>query len=110
MNTLYKRQFALMAGVLLVAFALLGSAFAALSYQYIIQDKRETLERNASYVAAFTSSYLSSAGGAGIQEPAYQLYISSLANISGSTVILAENDGEIVYLSLIHISEPTRPY
>ena len=56
MNTLYKRQFALMAGVLLVAFALLGSAFAALSYQYIIQDKRETLERNASYVAAFTSS------------------------------------------------------
>ena len=62
MNTLYKRQFALMAGVLLVAFALLGSAFAALSYQYIIQDKRETLERNASYVAAFTSSYLSSAG------------------------------------------------
>ena len=99
MNTLYKRQFALMAGVLLVAFALLGSAFAALSYQYIIQDKRETLERNASYVAAFTSSYLSSAGGAGIQEPAYQLYISSLANISGSTVILAENDGEIVYAS-----------
>ncbi len=99
MNTLYKRQFALMAGVLLVAFALLGSAFAALSYQYIIQDKRETLERNASYVAAFTSSYLSSAGGAGIQEPAYQLYISSLANISGSTVILAENNGEIVYAS-----------
>ena len=99
MNTLYKRQFALMAGVLLVAFALLGSAFAALSYQYIIQDKRETLERNASYVAAFTSSSLSSAGGAGIQEPAYQLYISSLANISGSTVILAENDGEIVYAS-----------
>lgn len=99
MNTLYKRQFALMAGVLLVAFALLGSAFAALSYQYIIQDKRETLERNASYMAAFTSSYLSSAGGAGIQEPAYQLYISSLANISGSTVILAENDGEIVYAS-----------
>ena len=99
MNTLYKRQFALMAGVLLVAFALLGSAFATLSYQYIIQDKRETLERNASYVAAFTSSYLSSAGGAGIQEPAYQLYISSLANISGSTVILAENDGEIVYAS-----------
>ena len=99
MNTLYKRQFALMAGVLLVAFALLGSAFAALSYQYIIQDKRETLERNASYVAAFTSSYLSSAGGAGLQEPAYQLYISSLANISGSTVILAENDGEIVYAS-----------
>ncbi len=88
MNTLYKRQFALM-----------GSAFAALSYQYIIQDKRETLERNASYVAAFTSSYLSSAGGAGIQEPAYQLYISSLANISGSTVILAENNGEIVYAS-----------
>ncbi|MEA4955305.1 MAG: HAMP domain-containing sensor histidine kinase [Pseudoflavonifractor sp.] len=97
MRSIYKRQFGMMAGVLLLAFTLLGGAFAALSYQYTIQDKKESMERNASYVASFTGSYLASGIGSSIQEPAYQLYVASLANISGSTVILAENSGEIVY-------------
>ncbi len=97
MKSLYRRQFAMMAALILVAFLLLGCSFAALSYQYIAQDKQETMERNASYIANFTSSYLSSGIGSGIQDGAYQLYVASVANISGSTVILAENDGEIVY-------------
>lgn len=89
----------MMAAVILAAFLLLGGAFAALSYQYIIRDKQEAMERNASYVASFTSSYLSNGFGPSIQDTGYQLYVASLANISGSTVILAENNGEIVYAS-----------
>ena len=89
----------MMAAVILAAFLLLGGAFATLSYQYIIRDKQEAMERNASYVAGFTSSYLSNGIGSSIQDTGYQLYIASLANISGSTVILAENSGEIVYAS-----------
>ncbi len=99
MRSLYRRQFAMMAAVILAAFLLLGGAFATLSYQYIIRDKQEAMERNASYVAGFTSSYLSNGIGSGIQDTAYQLYIASVANISGSTIILAENSGEIVYAS-----------
>ncbi len=96
MKTLYRRQFALTAGLLLLAFVVLGSAFAGLSYQYTIQDKKEAMERNANYIASFTSSYLSNSGSS-ILEPGYQAYISSLSSISGCTVILSENDGEIVY-------------
>ena len=99
MKSFYRRQFAMMAGVILVAFFLLGSSFAALSYQYIAQDKLEAMERNANYISAFTASYLSSGIGSSTNDPAYQLYISSLAGISGSTVILAENSGQIVYAS-----------
>ncbi|MCI8474492.1 MAG: HAMP domain-containing histidine kinase [Oscillospiraceae bacterium] len=99
MRTLYRRHFAMMAAVILVAFSLLGGAFAALSYQYIIRDKQEAMGRNASYVASFTSSYLSNGFSSSIQDTGYQLYVASLANISGSTVILAENTGEIVYAS-----------
>ncbi|MCI9403259.1 MAG: HAMP domain-containing histidine kinase [Oscillospiraceae bacterium] len=99
MKTLYQRQFTLMAGVLLVAFLLLGGAFAALSYQYIIQDKRESIEHNASYMASFTSAYLTQGYSSSIQDAGYQLYISSLSDISDSTVILAENNGTIVYAS-----------
>lgn len=89
----------MMAAVILAAFSLLGTAFVGLSYQYIVQDKQESMANNASYVASFTSSYLSSGIGSSIQDAGYQLYIGSLANISGSTVILAENDGKIVYAS-----------
>ncbi len=96
MKTLYRRQFAMMAGVIFLSFLLLGSAFTGLSYQYVLNDKREGMESNASHIAAFTAAYLSGVGSS-VQEPAYQLYVSSLSSISGSTVILAENDGEIAY-------------
>jgi len=100
MKSLYRRQFALIAGLLLLAFVVLGSAFVGLSYQYTIQDKRESMKRNADYIASFTSSYLTNMHSS-IQDPGYQLYITSLADISGCTVILAENSGNIVYTATI---------
>ena len=97
MKTLYRRQFAVMAAVILVAFLLLGSAFSALSYQYIVGDKQEVMSRNAVDIAEFTGNYLTYGFGASIQDSGYQLYISSLARISDSTVLLAENNGVIVF-------------
>ena len=99
MKTIYQRQFAMMAAVVLVAFLLLGGAFAALSYQYIAQDKQESMERNATYVASFTGSYLQSGIGSSIEDQGYQMYIASQADVSGSTILLCENDGEVVYSS-----------
>ena len=96
MKSLYHRQFAMMISLVLLSFLLLGGAFAGLSYQYITADKRESMESNANHIASFTSSYLSNLG-ASIQDPVYQLYISSVANISGATVILSENDGQVVF-------------
>ncbi len=96
MKTLYRRQFAMMAGMIFLSFLLLGSAFAGLSYQYVITDKLQTMESNASHIASFTSAYLSKLGSS-VQEAGYQLYVSSLSSISDSTVILAENDGEIAF-------------
>ena len=94
MKSLYRRQFVMMASIIFLSFLMLGGAFAGLSYQYVLTDKRESMESNARHIASFTSSYLSNLGSS-IQEPAYQLYVSSLSSISGSTLILAENDGEI---------------
>ena len=97
MKSLYRRQFAMMAAVILVAFLLLGGAFTTLSYQYIVTDKQESMERNARFIADFTANYLTAGNVAGIRDRGYQMYIASLAQISGSTVLLAENSGEIVY-------------
>ncbi len=82
----------MMAAVILLAFVLLGGAFAALSYQYIVRDRQASMQRNANYIATFTTSYLSDNLGAGVQDRGSQRSISSLANISDSTVRLAQED------------------
>ena len=51
MKSLYGRQFLLTAGMILISFALLGTAFIGLSYQYTIRETRDSMERNADYVA-----------------------------------------------------------
>jgi len=94
-KTLYGRQMAIMAGVIFASFLLMGSAFAGLSYQYVISDKREAMERDAGRIADFTSEYLTGFGS-GIQDDLYKNYVAALSGISGSTVILSENTGEVV--------------
>ena len=57
MRSLYKRQLAMMVGVMVVSFTLLSTAYMLLSYRYIISEKRDSVERNAGYIANFTASY-----------------------------------------------------
>ena len=95
MNTFYKRQLALMLGIVILSFTLLSAAFTLLSYRYVIGEKKETMQSNARYIAEFTGSYL--ARGNEIRDGYFQMYVASLAQISGNHVILSENTGEVVY-------------
>ncbi len=95
MKTAYSRQFALVAGLILTTFLVLGAGFAVLSYRYTMARQMDTLERNASFVGEFTASYRSQ--GMDIRSGGFRLYIYSLAKISKSHVLLCETDGEIVY-------------
>ena len=95
MKSFYQRQFAMMAGLILVSFAVLGGVFSTLSYQYTIQEKRTTLGNNAAVVAEFTANYRQQ--GFDIRSKGFEAFVSPLARISGGHVLLCENDGEIVY-------------
>ncbi len=95
MNTFFKRQVALVLGIVFLSFFLLSTAFTMLSYRYVIEEKKETLTRNAQYIAQFTGTYL--AQGNNIRDGYFQMYVSSLAKISGAHVMLSETSGEIVY-------------
>ena len=53
MNSLYRRQFTMMAALIVLSFALLGATFIGLSYRYTVTEKREAMERNADYIANF---------------------------------------------------------
>ena len=97
MKTMYGRQFATMVGMVLLSFLMLGASFATLSYQYTIREKKATLERNARYIAQFTSDSVESGGKLVWQTPAFQKYLSSVAKVSDSHVMVATPEGVIVY-------------
>ena len=97
MKTMYGRQFATMVGMVLLSFLMLGASFATLSYQYTIREKKDTLERNAQYIAAFTSDSVQTGGELVWQTPAFQKYLNAVALVSDSHVIVATPEGVIVY-------------
>ena len=95
MNTFYKRQMAMLLSVVLLSFFLLSGAFTLLSYRYVIQEKKDSMSANAQYIADFTGNYLKQ--GNEIRDRYFQMYVASLAQISGAHVMLSETTGEIVY-------------
>lgn len=97
MKSLYGRQFLLTAGMILISFALLGTAFIGLSYQYTIRETRDSMERNADYVADFTAKVR--AEGIDVRDMAYQLYVANVAHIANAFVLVTEADGELVLCS-----------
>ena len=86
MKSLYGRQFLLTAGMILISFALLGTAFIGLSYQYTIRETRDSMERNADYVADFTAKVR--AEGIDVRDMAYQLYVANVAHIANAFVLV----------------------
>ena len=99
MKTMYGRQFATMVGMVLLSFLMLGASFATLSYQYTIREKKDTLERNAKYIAQFTSNSVNVKGSEVWRTPEFQNYLSAVAKVSDSHVIVTTPEGLIVYAS-----------
>lgn len=100
MKSMYSRQFATMAGMILLSFLLLGASFAALSYQYTISERQETLERNATYIASYTSDYVNAnEDGTVWMRPVFQTYLSNVALLTDAHVLLATNEGQVLYVT-----------
>ena len=99
MKTMYGRQFATMAGMVLLSFLMLGGSFATLSYQYTIREKKDTMKRNAGYVATFTSGYIENSDLKGLawQEREFQSYLANVALLTDSHVMVATAEGVVVF-------------
>lgn len=97
MRSMQQRQFAMMAGMILISFILFGGAFAFLSFRSMLDEKQETLDRNADFISEFTGIAL--AQGMTVDNSYFQSYVSSLALSSDSTILLAENNGLIAFSS-----------
>ncbi len=96
MKSLYHRQLAMTVTLVVISFLLLGTSFIGISYQYTIQDKEALIERNSDNIATFTA-LLRAQSSTALSDPGYQIYVSSLASISESYVIITENSGQVVF-------------
>ncbi len=107
MKSLYKRQLVMMVGIVALSFTLLSTAFMLLSYRYIISETRDRLERNAGYIANFTSEYFASdyylkTQGTVLEEAGEDFYranVETLTAMSDSSIIVADSKGEVIYAS-----------
>ena len=96
MKTIYGRQFAVMAAVILFSFLLLGSSFAALSYQYIIQERQTALERTADNVVDLTATALTQYNDRSLNSKFIQGNLNYLAMIADAGITLTTPEGQIV--------------
>lgn len=94
---MYGRQFATMVGMVLLSFLMLGASFATLSYQYTIREKKDTLERNARYIAQFTSNSLRTGDETVWRTSDFQNYLSSVAKVSDTHIMVTTPEGVVVY-------------
>ena len=100
MKSLYQRQFIIMAGVILVSFALLGSAFIALSYNYTVQEQQDSILHNAVYVADVLGDAVTSdtdLQGFVLKAARVRPTLESVAVVTDATVLLATQDGQILF-------------
>lgn len=102
MKSLYKRQFVIMAGVILISFSLLGLAFITLSYRYTISEKQDSMRRNAEYIAQTASKAMTSSvemGGYSVESALFQPTVEAVAQVTDASVLICVQDGEIIYTS-----------
>ena len=97
MRSLYRRQLTMMVCIMLVSFTLLAGAFMLLSYRYIIGETRDSVIRNAGYIASFTSTYYRRYLTLDVQDEFYSSYMASIAMISNSHIIVADSTGTILF-------------
>ena len=97
MKTMYARQFATMAGMILLSFLMLGASFATLSYQYTIQEKQDSMGRSANIIAAYTSEYINTNGQYSWQDRGFQGQLSILALATDTHVMVSTAQGVVVY-------------
>ena len=94
-TSMYTRQMVVMIGLIALCLSMLGAGFMALTYRYHQAESRETLERNVATISRYANSAFSD--GMTLSSSQFQSYITSVAMISNSTILLCDTQGQILY-------------
>ncbi len=104
-KSVYTKNFITMVLVLSLSFLMLGMSYAVISYQVIVRDKEESMERNAEITSSFLSTYFSSDSVQDNKPTAMKLLevksvMSWLSHdLMNVDIMLADSDGMVVLCS-----------
>lgn len=93
---LYMQTFLTISVILLVSFIILGAAFTAFSYRFVMEEKRDGMYKTAEEVEKVTSAY-SSKWELGSLE--IKLVISGMSHTSGYHILICDTDGVVISCS-----------
>ena len=94
-TSMYNRQLTLIICLIVFSMTLLGTSFLALSFRYQQNESQKAAERNISYISAYANSAISD--GMTLSSQNFRSYLSSVAMISNSTILLCQPDGRVLY-------------
>jgi len=99
MKSIYLKNFSLTVGMVLLSFLILGTSFMAVSYSFIVSDKRESLRMTAGVIEGTVSAKLTESE---LDDWDLRMTISAIAAASNVDISLSDNYGTIVSASDIY--------
>ena len=96
-SSLFRRHFLLIAGLILISFALLSVAFMTLSYRFMVQETKQDMGENAALVANLSQNILDA--GFDPVEDAMPLYGPALSVISDANILFCDETGLVLLYS-----------
>lgn len=98
-KSLYWHQFMLTASMVTLAMIVLAVSFFALSYNYSLNEKRETMRKDAALIAELWQTYFISGDLYSYGSLSFRELASYVAGLSGDDVLICRTDGAILLFS-----------
>jgi signal transduction histidine kinase len=95
-SSIYFKNFIATAGLVIISFIMLGSAFVFLGRSYLINEYRDKMDRNADEVVHAASALYLSGGISGWD---LRMVITSLATSSGNHIFITDSGGLVLLCS-----------
>ncbi len=96
MKSIYRQNFLVTASLVLLSFLILGAAFAAISYEFMIDDKRQTIEDTAQTVAETVSAKMTEME---LTDWDLRMTITTIARSTGMNISICGTDGVVLACS-----------
>ncbi|MCD8142740.1 MAG: hypothetical protein LUD83_05635, partial [Clostridiales bacterium] len=95
MGSIYQQHFLLTAGIILLAFAMLGASFMVLTYRYAIGEKKDSMNNSATYIANIVGIFLEDGRNLGDQQLMENLaYVTSVPDVD---VLICQSSGAVIF-------------
>jgi len=96
MHSYFFKNFITAASVLLLSFIILGAAFMGLGRNYMLGERKESLESNVEEISTLATAY-SQVGY--LNDYSFRMVLSSMSEISGAQYLITDTEGTVMSCS-----------